>query len=57
MEQMAKSGLKVKEDDLVGWQDFLRTAIQLAGDCHAAHLKARPSVRSRFNEAVLRPST
>jgi hypothetical protein len=39
--------------DLEGWQDVLRTAIQLAGNCHAAYLKARPSVRRRFNDAVL----
>jgi hypothetical protein len=31
----------------------LRTAIKLAGNCHAAYLKARPSVRRRFNQAVL----
>jgi hypothetical protein len=30
----------------------LRTAIRLAGNCHAAYLKARPSVRRRFNVAV-----
>ncbi len=28
-------------------------AIRLAGNCHAAYLKARPSIRRRFNEAVL----
>jgi hypothetical protein len=32
---------------------LLRTAIRLAGNCHAAYLKARPSVRRRFNDAVL----
>jgi len=31
----------------------LRTAIRLAGNCHAACLKARPSVRRRFNVAAL----
>jgi hypothetical protein len=36
-----------------GWQEILRTAIQLAGKCHTAYLKARPSVRRRFNDAVL----
>ena len=53
VEQMAKSELEVTEDDLEGWQKVLRTAIQLAGNCLAAYLKARPSVRRRFNEAVL----
>jgi hypothetical protein len=28
-------------------------AIRLASNCNAAYLKARPSVRRRFNEAVL----
>jgi hypothetical protein len=41
------------EGDLEGWQDLLRTAIRLAGNCHAAYLRARPSVRRRFNDAVL----
>ena len=27
--------------------------MKLAGDCHAAYLKARPSVRRRFNQAML----
>jgi site-specific DNA recombinase len=53
VEQMAKSELEVTEDDLGGWQDVLRTAIQLAGNCNAAYLKARPSVRRRFNDAAL----
>ncbi len=35
------------------WQDVLRTAIRLAGNCHTAYLKARPSVRRRLNDAVL----
>jgi site-specific DNA recombinase len=52
-EQAAKAELDVTEDDLAGWQDVLSMAIQLAGNCHAAYLKARPSVRGRFNEAVL----
>lgn len=34
-------------------QDVLRTAIQLAANCNAAHLKARPSIRRRFNAAIL----
>ena len=52
-EQAAKSELEAAEGDLEGWQDVLRTAIKLAGNCHAAYLKARPSVRRRFNDAVL----
>lgn len=52
-EQSAKAELVVTEDDLAGWQDVLSTAIQLAGNCHAAYLKARASVRRRFNEALL----
>jgi hypothetical protein len=27
--------------------------MRLAGNCHAAFVKARPSVRRRFNDAVL----
>ena len=52
-EQAARSELEATEGDLEGWQEVLRTAIQLAGNCHAAYLKARPSVRRRFNDAVL----
>ena len=52
-EQAAKAELDTTEDDLEGWQDVLRTAIRLAGNCHAAYVKARPSVRRRFNAAVL----
>ena len=50
---MAKSELEVTEDELEGWQDVLRMAIQLSANCYAAYLKARPSIRRRFNEAVL----
>jgi hypothetical protein len=46
----------VTEDDLAGWQDVLRTAIQLAANCHIAYMKARPSVRRRFNDAILEPA-
>jgi DNA invertase Pin-like site-specific DNA recombinase len=53
VEQMSGSELEATEGDLEGWQDVLRTAIQLAGNCHAAYLKARPSVRRRFNAALL----
>jgi site-specific DNA recombinase len=52
-EQAAKAELEAAEGDLEGWQDVLRTAIRLAGNCHAAYTKARPSVRRRFNAAVL----
>jgi hypothetical protein len=31
----------------------LGLAIKLAGNCHAAYLKANPKVRRRFNDAVL----
>jgi site-specific DNA recombinase len=52
-DRAAQRALEATEGDLAGWQDVLRTAIQLAGKCHAAYLKARPSVRRRFNDAVL----
>jgi hypothetical protein len=32
----------------------LTVAIRLAGSCHAAYLKAKPKVRRRFNDAVLK---
>jgi hypothetical protein len=34
-------------------QEDLSLANRLAGSCHAAYLKARPKVRTRFNQAVL----
>ncbi len=52
-ERAAKQEFHVAVSDLNGWQDVLRTAIKLAGNCHAAYMKARPSVRRRFNQAVL----
>jgi site-specific DNA recombinase len=52
-ELAAKSELEATEGDLEGWQSILKTAIRLAGNCHAAYMKARPSVRRRFNDAVL----
>jgi hypothetical protein len=52
-EQVARQELGATEADLGGWEDVLRTAIKLAGICHAAYVKARPSVRRRFNQAVL----
>lgn len=37
-----------------GWRHGARyRTTELAGNCHAAYLKARPSVRRRFNQAVL----
>ncbi len=32
---------------------MLSLAIKLAGNCHAAYLKANPKVRRRFNDAIL----
>ena len=52
-EHAARAELNAAEGDLEGWQDVLRTAIRLAGNCYAAYMKARPSVRRRFNDAVL----
>ena len=52
-ERAARQNLDVSETDLGGWEEVLRTAIELAGNCYAAYLKARPSVRRRFNQAVL----
>jgi site-specific DNA recombinase len=52
-ERAAKRELEVAEADLGDWEDVLRTAIKLAGNCHAAYMRARPSVRRRFNQAVL----
>ncbi len=52
-EWAAKRELDIAGADLGGWEDVLRTAIELAGNCHAAYLKARPPVRRRFNQAVL----
>lgn len=53
-EASANAELQVTEGDLAGWQEVLRLAIRLAGNCHDAYLKARPKVRRRFNEAVLK---
>ena len=46
--------LAATEADLKGWQEVLKLAIRLAGNCHAAYLKATPKVRRRFNEAVIK---
>ncbi|MGH2706153.1 MAG: hypothetical protein ACRDJ4_14010 [Actinomycetota bacterium] len=45
--------LAATEADLTQWQEVLRLAIQLTGNCHAAYTKAGPKVRARFNQAVL----
>jgi hypothetical protein len=42
-ELAAKGELEATEDDLDGWQDVLRTAIRLAGNCHAVHKGAAVS--------------
>jgi site-specific DNA recombinase len=52
-EAAAKAELEHTEADLEGWQEVLSLAIRLAGNCHAAYLKANPKVRRRFNDAVL----
>ncbi len=52
-ESAAKAELEHTEADLEGWQEVLGLAIKLAGNCHAAYLKANPKVRRRFNDAVL----
>ena len=52
-EESARAELSAAEADLDKWQEALTLAIRLAGSCHAAYLKARPKVRSRFNQAVL----
>jgi hypothetical protein len=52
-EQAAKGELDATDADLEGWQDVLRTAIRLAGNCHGGYRNARPSVRRRFNDAML----
>ncbi|MGH9893931.1 MAG: hypothetical protein ACREA0_18490, partial [bacterium] len=52
-ESAAKAELEHTEADLEGWQEVLSLAIKLAGNCHAAYLKANPKVRRRFNDAVL----
>jgi site-specific DNA recombinase len=52
-EATAKTELDHTEADLEGWQEVLSLAIKLAGNCHAAYLKASPKIRRRFNDAVL----
>ncbi len=52
-ETAAKTELEHTEADLGGWQEVLSLAIKLAGNCHAAYLKANPKVRRRFNDAIL----
>lgn len=53
-EEKAKVALAATEADLKGWQEVLKLAIRLAGNCHAAYLKAPPKVRRRFNEALIK---
>jgi hypothetical protein len=53
-ESAAKAELARTEQDLNEWQEVIGLAINLAGSCHQAYLKANPKVRRRFNEAVLR---
>jgi site-specific DNA recombinase len=53
-EEKARRELDLAETDLQGWEEVLSLAIRLAGSCHAAYLKAKPKVRRRFNEAVLK---
>jgi hypothetical protein len=55
MRPASRTELHATEGDLEGWQDVLGNAIQLAGNRHIAYLKGRPSVRRRFNDAVLEP--
>lgn len=56
-EQEARGELDTTEADFEGWQDVLRTAIRLAGNCHAAYLKARPSGVHATTTRCSRPST
>lgn len=53
-ESGAKAELTDLEGDLTGWQEVLTMAIRLAGNCHDAYRKARPSVRRRLNDVVFR---
>ena len=53
-ESAAKAELARTEQDLSEWQEVIGLAINLAGNCHQAYLKANPKVRRRFNEAVLK---
>jgi DNA invertase Pin-like site-specific DNA recombinase len=55
-EQAAKAELETTEGDLDGWQDILRTAIRLAGNCHAAYLKARHLFGDASTTRCSRPS-
>jgi site-specific DNA recombinase len=53
-EHKARTELDTAEADLKGWEEVLKLAVRLAGNCHDAYLKSRPKVRRRFNEAVLK---
>lgn len=52
-ESAVKTELARTEQDLSEWQEVIGMAINLAGNCHQAYLKANPKVRRSFNEAVL----
>jgi site-specific DNA recombinase len=52
-EDSARAELATTEADLGKWQETLTLAVRLAGSCYTAYLKARPKVRTRFNQAVL----
>jgi site-specific DNA recombinase len=56
-ELAAKGELEATEDDLDGWQDVLRTAIRLAGNCHAVHKGAAVSAPTLQRRDASRPST
>ncbi len=53
-ESAARAELAQTEQNLSEWQEVIGLAINLAGNCHQAYLKANPKERRRFNEAVLR---
>ena len=53
-ESAARAELARTDQDLSEWQEVIGLAVNLAGNCHQAYLKANPKVRRRFNEAVLR---
>jgi hypothetical protein len=53
-EEKVKTELAATRPTSTSGKRFLTIAIQLAGSCHAAYLKANPKERSRFNDAVLK---
>lgn len=56
-ETAAKSELEHTKADLERWQYVLSLAIKLAGDCHAANLKANPKVGAASTTLSSKPST